>query len=1416
MSVALAPAPTPAPSASHRAPHIPVDSPSDEEVLAIWSQQCAVHDDTTGLSRNNAGVAPASLLATLSVGAATPTPLDRATPEAIAWAFAATLETYGQRGGDVLFGGLWPQKGLCTSVAISAPLPTPSELRAALSTAHSVPRTPRVASHDRLWGATVNLTPVNGPARNELPIASASLHLELVLDGQSLGARCVYAEDTLLQDDADLLCRRFLHILSQAATPTALDVRFPGETHGLLAGQQASASVPATALPLIPALIARVTRTHGTATAVEDGAGQPCSYARLDLLSDHIAASLLAHEPVLLERHVAFMLTKTSHLLPATILAILKAGGCVTPLMDTLPDDRIAAICNDSEAPLWVVDAANAPRARTLLAAHPHLKVELIVLTDPVASALPHERPRLPDLQPHNKAYAIYTSGTTGTPKGVILEHRNLAAFAAAAIPGWTPSASSSSRVLQFSAPIWDVSLGDFIFALTRGATLVLEDRTVAVSDLNRVLSQRRITHATLTPTVASLVTARAPTLEALIVTGEALPVRLRNQLLDVVPALLNGGAPSEVTILALMTRLLPSQHSLLRWTPFGQPLDHVAAVVVDAQGSVAPVGGVGELCLAGEQVSRGYLKRPDETARAFVTLESAHTVSARFYRTGDLARLHANGQFELLGRKDGQFKHRGVRLESDEIVAHIMDCCADAVHPPRRAVVLPTQVAGVTEPLLVACLFSDDHGRVYQPADSKDLAPLHDRLSKRLPKHALPEVYVRMGTVPHTASGKLDARSLKAALAQAPEMAMWLPGVVAAPTAATSPRTPMERLVAAAFANALRQPNPDRLDVDTSYMALGGDSLSMVRILSRLRDRDLFISPAEFMEAATIANVSRVIEAQARAKAGSKGAAAPSVAPSRAELSERQKCWIRWRYDIAAADVEDMYFATHYQSMSSTLGYSVRAPRPQSIEWNQAAWNLTGPTLSADQLRSAWSHTAEIYTDLRMGVGFTLDFRGVVVIYKVGRCPLELETFYPRDDVEFDRDWHGYMAADRTRGYDRPGTIGFRLALFAPTPGRAQKLVISFPHSVCDGWSMALFLNTLLAKLRGAGTADVPSRDSTLFRPFAQAVHARDDDKLLQWWGQELKDLPTSKWPIDFAKTPKANPITDRQYDAAIDMDLHEECRRARVSPFTAMMTAYTLALFLRSGSPADRRAAVVPASYISSGRFLDQVKNLDTLVGPTLDVLLMHARVDESMTVPQLVDHLQTTLNRGRGKEHVSYYKMWDVLGKQTPGTSQEENRNAARGAIQTCLIFQNLPAISEAGVDAHTAIGVQRAEEHMATAACLYMQIFYDHERVLVRTAFDDALVGWDATRAFVDDMRLLLPAIVRAASTSTPTLTVGELLAARPPATTLPRASPVERNDVPAASPSWWLKRMFRNIVWSLWFSWFGALLGLGRA
>ncbi|OXM54042.1 non-ribosomal peptide synthetase [Amycolatopsis alba] len=518
---------------------------------------------------------------------------------------------------------------------------------------------------------------------------------------------------------------------------------------------------------------------------------------------------------------VALALPRSADLVVA-LLAVLDAGAAFLPLDLAHPVERLRELAAEAGAVLTVAhDPEIVPGPQLLLG-----ETDLSTL-----DSSPLEISRRPD----HLAYVIFTSGSTGRPKGVLGRVGGLATLLrhhrATTVAETERAAGRRLRVAHTYSFAFDSALDQLMWLLF-GHELHVYGTDVArdADELLAAFARDRIDVVDTTPSMAApLVDAgllEGPDRPALLVLGgEATPPALWRRVAGSGVRARNMYGPTEATVDGAGSWLDDGEPTI------GTAVPGTAVRVLDAALRPAPAGSPGELYLAGPHLARGYLGRPAATAERFVA-DPFGAPGDRMYRTGDLVRWVPGRGLEYLGRRDGQVKVRGHRVELGEVEAAL------ATVPGVRAA-----AAAVRGPRLVGYVVGE-----VVPED------VRAELAGRVPEHLVPAAVVVLDALPLTSNGKIDRAALPA------------PRAAAGRTAATD----RERLLCATIAEVI---GVDEVAVDDDFFALGGDSITAISVSSRLRAHGLDLRPRDLL-------ARRSFEALAASSAEIGGPAAPPDEP--------------------------------------------------------------------------------------------------------------------------------------------------------------------------------------------------------------------------------------------------------------------------------------------------------------------------------------------------------------------------------------------------------------------------------------------------------------------------------------------------------------------------------------------------------
>ncbi|WP_219536840.1 non-ribosomal peptide synthase/polyketide synthase [Nonomuraea guangzhouensis] len=652
------------------------------------------------------------------------------------------------------------------------------------------------------------------------PMTTSRFDLTLAFSEGDDDLTCFLNYSTALFDRATVrrLSGHLLELLTAiAADPGRHLSRLPiltgEETHRLAAWNDTVTPVAET--PAAELIAARAAARPDTIAVVD---GDRClTFGELDRranrLAHHLRAIGVGAESVVglrLERGIGMVVS---------MLAVWKAGAAYLPLDPEYPADRLAYMIDDSRADVLITDDDLGEHAAKLLR-----------LDDPLIERCPDTAPEVTVL-PGQTAYLIYTSGSTGRPKGVQVTQHGLTNLVTTMGP--VLRVSEDSTVLQFASISFDAAVWEIAIALVAGARVVVTDaeQRAEPERLARLMREQGVSVATLPPSLlAGVDPDDVPRLSTLVSAGERLDPEVALAW-SARHGLVNAYGPTETTVCATITPFGGDPAAI------GSAIPNTRVHVLDRQLNPLPVGVPGELYVGGEQLARGYLRRPALTAERFVAAPGG----ARTYRTGDLVRWRPDGQLDFLGRTDHQVKVRGHRIEPAEIEQALVR------HPGvNAALVCPYGEAG--ERRLAAYLIPADLAEgIPTPADLR----AHLRLT--LPGYMVPAAFVELAAFPLTPNGKLDRAALPAPDATRPELDY------------RQPSGPVEGELAGIWAELL---GLDRVGVADNFFDLGGDSIVSIQAVARARARGLHFTPAQLFEHQTIASLAPLVTHRSAADA--------------------------------------------------------------------------------------------------------------------------------------------------------------------------------------------------------------------------------------------------------------------------------------------------------------------------------------------------------------------------------------------------------------------------------------------------------------------------------------------------------------------------------------------------------------------
>ncbi|GAD98283.1 nonribosomal siderophore peptide synthase, putative [Paecilomyces variotii No. 5] len=924
-----------------------------------------------------------------------------------------------------------------------------------------------------------------------------------------------------------------------------------------------------------------------------DGTVQSLSYDLLDQLSTRLAARLAdalgpvkqggAHDvviPVLLPQSVDLYIS---------VIAILKAGAAFCPLSLEYPPERIDFIINDVAAEVVVTQRRFATKLSSTDSAR-------VVFTDDLQSTEAPSSSPARNVGPENLAYVMYTSGSTGRPKGVGISHR----ATTQSLLAHDELIPTFKRFLQFASPTFDVSVFEMFFPLYRGAILAAADRETMLRDISSAMRKLDVDAAELTPTVAGELLQRrdnAPSLNILLTIGEMLTRHVVDEF---------GGSERRKGILhgmygpteaAIHCTVASNFQSNARVNLIGKPFKTVSAYIVsteqtgdiqDGEPQILPVGHIGELVVGGPQLAEGYINRPDENSKAFLVSKS----HGRLYRTGDKARFLPNGDIECFGRiSTGQVKLRGQRIELGEIeqVASKTDGVRSAV-----AVI-------VDGTLVIFALVNDDRVTA---------SVIRETCKRWLPRFMVPGEYIIMSSFPQLPSGKVDRKALEKEFVQRREAILT--------SEEQKYRDSLEENIAKRVSETLGTVHYDRDDLTAS----GLDSLTAIRLASRLRTEGVNLDVGKLLEANSITGIWRLAnDTHSSVLEEDKQVQIQSVKDNVAKAATERLGSIE-----VLSKIENVELCSHIQvAMLAETERNYQA----YCNWIELEFS---EGIEIPSIKRAIHNVAQENDILRSG--FVQTGLGGSSYGMFTWKELENEVFEEVQSFEYN------VRLSDENGILNPLRVQLR------KEGQHARALIHLHHALYDGWSWELILEELRAALRGTAPKRRPpySRVTDFYLEFNSLPSASDSTV---YWQENLHEMTPTTWPNlnDKNDVPKGTGVVQRKLTVP-GPEIEEASRKFGVSRQAIFQAAYGYLLSSYMETPD------IVFGTVFSGRTLP-IEEIESIIGPCIRVLPTRININSARNIADLLAAVNSSNRKALRYGHLSLQDIKRASGVD-PGVS------------------------------------------------------------------------------------------------------------------------------------------------------------------
>ncbi|KAG9237778.1 peptide synthetase [Amylocarpus encephaloides] len=777
------------------------------------------------------------------------------------------------------------------------------------------------------------------------------------------------------------------------------------------------------------------------------------SYSELNTHANKMAHWLLSKN-VLPDELVCICMEKSADLY-TSILATAKAGAGYLPLTHDIPEERLRYIIDEANIRIVLADSSSRHMFRKV-------STTMVILVDEFDFSEYSSRNIPPKSGPNDISYCVFTSGSTGTPKGVLVTQDNLLSNLDT-LEELYP-ADRHSRLLQSCSHAFDVSVFEIFFTWRIGGCICAAVKDVIFRDIEQVIRKLHVTHLSLTPTVAALISPEhVPNVQFLVTAGEAVTQKVFNTWAD--RGLYQGYGPSETTNICTVNPKVTQDDFI---NNIGPPFKNTSAFVLSSQGdfSLVPRGGEGEFCFGGSQVFRGYMDSAQNVGRII-----EHPEYGRLYRSGDFGRLMPDGSLAFTGRKDDQVKIRGQRVELGEInnillrSEHIQDCVT-LVHgddEDARLICFWTTNPGIDQDMTIQCL----------PPDKRLIVNLFQSLEESLPVYMIPSALIPISSLPSTTQGKIDKCLLIKLYGQL-DVSHLDKVTASSPDSSNHNWTDLELDIARAVSQVTKI-SLDQVDSEISFFALGIDSISAISLARILRASNNYqVDISQILKNPSVLRLARVLASSKNQDKVKNQTPSPKTDFGfDGDFLQATKA----EFEQAGKSVESILPCTPLQEAMLSAGESLCS----NLYRNEVLFNVNG---DLDKIKECWRQMVK-----RHGI-----LRTCFVSTDMPRYPYA-QVVLREYDLEF----------GSTKPYDTDRMQPpYSISILTSTSGTQMK--ISMHHAMYDGVALDV-LYTEVEELYQNKTLDFP----VSFAPFLKKMASTDLSLSDKFWGSVLRGCSPS-----------------------------------------------------------------------------------------------------------------------------------------------------------------------------------------------------------------------------------------------------------------------------------------------------------------
>ncbi|KAJ5965380.1 hypothetical protein N7481_012094 [Penicillium waksmanii] len=934
---------------------------------------------------------------------------------------------------------------------------------------------------------------------------------------------------------------------------------------------------------------------------------------------------------------------------PVIMLAVIIAGGVVVTMDSSQAVDRLRSITSQLNPRLILASATTKAIAEQMSGTAVHV-VNDHFHKDIASPGLSQDDSWIPVLSADNAAYVTFTSGSTGTPKGAVMTHAN----ACSAMTYVEPyiGFDETSRVLDLSSYSFDMVWYEFLHTFYAGGCLCVPSDDQRRNNIVGAIHDLRVNYLDMTPSLARTLDPNSLSMiKKIVLGGESV------QIDDVTRwgpdvEVRNSYGPSECTVSSTVAQYGKEFTTSVN---IGPPRGLNAWVVSCLQPDrLVPIGAVGELVLEGPLVGRGYINNPEKTATAFLTTPAwlqyerealVPRTNGRFYRTGDLVKSDHEGRLTLVGRIDTQVKLRGQRVELEEVEFHVRNLLPALSYTVAAEVVEGPSLLGSAQKSQRLILF-------LSPGDSynsnKDLSltepvplpavisnDLSRRLRQTLPSYMIPTAFILLPRLPLSPAGKIDRKKLR-------EIGVHTHSeTIQQRVPVEETKTDDEKILADLWSDILGI-SPDIISRQDSFLELGGDSITAIRLVGAARASGLPLSVSLIFQHPVLEKMAHKVGIVSTNGSSNGNGHTPTVHPSVIRLPKVTE--VAKDLGIMEDKIADILPVTEFQR------YAVRCAfqRPRT-EWNYFAMSIKDASVAkllavCEKLVSS----LEILRAVFLPYGYEGEFVQVI-----------LRSFSPEINTQYVQDRSLDQACEEVCMDDLkknilPGSPFVNFSILHSGQSDKTLLLMGISHALYDAISLPRMVECI-----GSLYYDHPLPPVSDFSPF---VRIPPSPSGFNHWRKLLQGAPIPVSVIGDHKT-VFKPGKRTELRKLINFP-HTSKEFTNATIFTA---AWGIAL-----AQTTNKNDIVFGRAVSGRALASSAIDIENVIGPCLNIAPVRMEVSESQGVPHtladtynVIGSLQSQLN--------------DSIDHETIGLSEIVKHCTAWpadvGSFGSVIYFQNV---------------------------------------------------------------------------------------------------------------------------------------------